>query len=71
MRAKSHDQRKGQWLINKIRFNNPKYQKDFDGIDWKKLGLPQAKYIEDSIIEHILWNMENDEFDELMGDYDK
>ena len=49
MRAKSHDQRKGQWLINKIR---SEYQ------IWHK-----------EAVELKIWNMENDEFDRLMGDY--
>lgn len=63
MRAKSHDIRKGQWLINKIRFDNPKYMTDFDSIS----------SVEDHhfLIESIIWNMENDEYDSLMSEYDK
>ena len=56
MRAKSHDQRKGQWLINKIRFNNPKYCRDGR--------TPSAEQI-----ERILFNIENVEFDKYMSDY--
>ena len=68
MRAKSHDQRKGQWLINRIRFNS-----DFvdecvrisakDNIDYST----QEKHM----IEVRLWNMENDEFDRIMRKYDE
>lgn len=66
MRAKSHDQRKGQWLINKVR-TDPLFQKDCeriskeDNIDYSI----QEKYM----VEVELWDMENDEFDRLMSDY--
>ena len=53
MRAKSHDQRKGQWFINKIRENNPKVMNEH--------------YHKN--IELKIWNMENDEFDRMMSDY--
>lgn len=59
MRAKTHDQRKGQWLINKIRFNNSKYCKDTSQI-------PSAEQI-----ERIIFNMENIEFDKYMSDYNE
>ena len=64
MRAKSHDQRKGQWLINKIRFD-PSFPK----INYKKLGLENGILIEKQAIELRLWNMDNNEFDRLMSDY--
>lgn len=55
MRAKSHDQRKGQWLINKIR------TEDYTN---KKMDM------EDEQIVSILFNIENYEFDKLMENYD-
>lgn len=55
MRAKSHDQRKGQWLINKIRDKHDNVY----GEDYAR------------VIEYIIWNMENEDFDRLMEDYDK
>lgn len=70
MRAKSHDQRKGQWLVNKIR-SDPEYKESFDkaynedtkektmGVYWKAL------------VEQILFNIENDEYDKFMGDYNE
>ncbi|UVF62465.1 hypothetical protein [Nitrososphaeria virus YSH_922147] len=70
MRAKSHDQRKGQWLINKIR----------NGLDFPKLEFTGTETYEEldkifqdqkTLIELRIWNMENDEFDRLMGDYYK
>ena len=67
MRAKSHDQRKGQWLINKIR-SAP----DFNycsAEDWEKYGIDNCIAYDKAAIEMVLWNMENDEFDRLMGDY--
>lgn len=67
MRAKNHDQRKGQWLINKIRsakdFPHPTKKQ------YEELGLEKCGMIEKSNIELRLWNMENDEFDKLIGDY--
>jgi len=68
MRAKSHDQRKGQWLVNKIRADtNYKYNRAF-----------QDAYNEDNpdlswkaLVEQLLFNMENREFDEYMEDYNK
>ena len=68
MRAKNHDQRKGQWLVNKIRADtNYKYNRAF-----------QDAYNEDNpdlswkaLIEQLLFNMENREFDEYMEDYNK
>lgn len=68
MRAKSHDQRKGQWLVNKIRADtNFKYNRAF-----------QDAYNEDNpdlswkaLVEQLLFNMENREFDEYMEDYNK
>lgn len=69
MRAKSHDQRKGQWLINKIRFADnfpiPTQEQIYShDLDWF-IGY------EKRIIELRLWNMENNEFDEYMKDYNK
>lgn len=66
MRAKNHDQRKGQWIINKIRMSET-----FPKIDYKLLGLEKGILLEKSMIERKLWNMENDEFDRLMGDYNE
>lgn len=68
MRAKNHDQRKGQWLVNKIRADtNYKYNRAF-----------QDAYNEDNpdlswkaLVEQLLFNMENREFDEYMEDYNK
>ena len=63
MRAKSHDQRKGQWLINKIRSN-------FDYEKLRKETVGVELFVQEKImVELRLWNMENDEFDKLMGDY--
>jgi len=61
MRAKSHDQRKGQWLYNKIRIkpDMPDCKSEMD------LLLHKAR------LADIIWNMENDEFDKLMAEYDK
>ena len=58
MRTKPHDQRKGQWLINKIReqFN----YKDIKSVDQEK-----------RMIELRLWNMENVIFDKIMSDYNE
>ena len=66
MRAKSHDQRKGQWLVNKIRFDK-KFQGTCERISNKDniSYSAQEKYM----VEVVLWEMENDEFDRLMGDY--
>ncbi len=50
--AKSHDQRKGQWLFNKIMEVHSDYTHDG----------PVAKY---------LFNMSNEEFEKIMGDYPK
>lgn len=62
-RAKNHDQRKGQWLVNKIR-SDPQYEEAFSRAyksdnhsAWKQL------------VEQILFNIENDEYDKYMGDY--
>lgn len=65
MRAKLHDQRKGQWLINKIRtgMTLPEITK---GMDINEVDRRLTK-----MIELRLWNMENDVFDNLMEDYNK
>jgi len=63
-RAKSHDQRFGQWIINKIRS-----AKDFPVTDWHKLGLDKAAMTEKAHVELRLWNMENDEFYDMVKDY--
>jgi len=56
--AKSHDQRKGQWLINNIR---------------KKFDYSKIKTVQDEkwLVEVTLWDMENNEYDEIMGEYKK
>jgi len=56
--AKSHDQRKGQWLINNIR---------------KKFDYSKIKTVQDEkwLVEVTLWDMENNEYDEIMGEYQK
>lgn len=56
--AKSHDQRKGQWLINNIR---------------KKFDYSKIKTVQDEkwLVEVTLWDMENNEYDEIMGEYEK
>jgi len=65
MRAKSHDQRKGQWIINKIRF-----AKDFPQFKPTESDtLTSLVNKEAKIIELRLWNMENNEFDKLMSGY--
>lgn len=66
MRAKSHNQRKGQWLINKIRMD-PKFQETCERISKqdKTDYSTQEKYM----IEVTLWEMENNIFDELMRGY--
>jgi len=58
MRAKNHDQRKGQWLINQIR-------KDFD---YTKI---QDTDQLNTMVELKLWNMENNEFDKIMDKYNE
>ena len=66
MRAKNHDQRKGQWLINHIRM----------GIDYKEIAdrttsLNDLTRIENNIIHQRLWHMENGEFEAQMRLYDE
>ena len=52
-RAKNHDQRFGQWLVNKIRTkDNKKYA-----------------HIDDLNIQGVIFNMENQEFLDYMEDY--
>jgi hypothetical protein len=58
-RAKSHDIRFGQWLVNKIR---AKYTKQNE--DGSKTYIPIS-----ADIVRILFNLENPEFLELMRDY--
>lgn len=67
MRAKSHDQRRGQWIINKIRFNC-EFQKECERISKQDniLYSIQEKYM----VGVILWDMENDKFDGIMREYD-
>ena len=69
MRVKNHDQRKGQWLINAIRgasnFDYPSNEElRHEGLDRYQENVAKR-------IEFRLWNMENDEFDKLMEDYNK
>lgn len=61
MRAKTHDQRKGQWLINKIRQSEKYHDSYKDAWDHGK---------EKQFIEMLIFNIENKEFDEFMSDYD-
>ena len=68
MRAKSHDQRKGQWLVNKIR-THPEFYRISER-ETRKEDDNQALLEDKALIEQLLWNMENDMFDQLMGDYD-
>ena len=56
--AKSHDQRKGQWLINNIR------QK----FDYSKITSVEQ---EKQMIELVLWYMSNKEFENIMERYYK
>ena len=73
MRAKSHDQRKGQWLINRIRSERDPWD-TFAHMSKEEI---RAKGVDNIInalgkkIEMRIWNMENDEFDRIMEDYDK
>lgn len=69
MRAKSHDQRKGQWLVNKIRTapENQKYMCKKE--DYDKYGLEYCVNADKAFVEVMIWDMENDEFDKLMKDY--
>lgn len=53
-RAKNHDQRLGQWIINKIRTKN-----------WTQSNINMS----DEQIVRILFNLENRELWELMRDY--
>ena len=54
--AANHDQRKGQWLVNTIRSRN----------NLTKVDSLDEYY---RLIELRLWNMDNNEFDEIMGKY--
>lgn len=56
--TKSHDQRKGQWLVNKIR----------ETLDYKTIKTPEQ---EKWAVEIRLWNMTNEEFEKIMEDYTK
>lgn len=56
--AKSHDERKGQWLYNKLR---PQEKEDV------KIPISHKNYEE--YITNRLFNMDNDEFDRLMEKY--
>jgi len=68
LRAKSHDQRKGQWLINGIRENDPTNPSKEDYERFGEFAVNNAIYAN---IERKLFNMENPEFDKLMEDYNK
>ena len=71
MRAKNHDQRKGQWLINKIR-NKSSFIESMKKVwDNNELAPVEKLSMEKSLIELRLWNMENHEFDDMMRDYDE
>ena len=65
--AKSHDQRKGQWLVNQIRF-----AKDFpypSKSDIKRLSSENVMMRGKVLVELKLWNMTNEEFEEIMEKY--
>ena len=61
MRAKSHDQRKGQWIINKIRTTKD-FIKTYSEVAGN-MAMNDAISLEKSMVEMRLWNMENDEFE--------
>ncbi len=69
MRAKNHDQRKGQWLVNKTR-THPEFYRISER-ETRKVYDDQALLEDKALIEQLLFNMENDMFDEMMGDYNK
>lgn len=54
--AKSHDQRKGQWLVNAIR----------ETLNYDHIKTPAD---EKTMIELRLWNMDNKEFEAIMEKY--
>jgi hypothetical protein len=62
-RAKNHDQRKGQWLVNKIRMSDKYASRFVDAYDHKNMMSWKA------LVEQILFNIENDEYDSYMDDY--
>ena len=53
---KSHGQRKGQWLYNKIRFNYKLSKKPLD--------------VREELAD-VLWDMTDKEFDKIMEEYKK
>ena len=55
-RAKNHDQRLGQWIVNKIRTDN--------------FSINHRTWSDADIVRH-LFNIENREFLDLVGDYNK
>ena len=63
-RAKSHDQRFGQWLVNKIR-TDPKYKEGFDEC-YKDPSNPSEWK---AYVEQILFNVENQEIYDWIKDY--
>ena len=67
--AKNHDQRLGQWLVNKIRF-----AKDFPHLsksEIKRLGFENSMIRMKATVELKLWSMTNEEFEKIMEDYCK
>ncbi len=66
-RAKSHDQRFGQWIVNKIR--SAKDFPQFDAKDYQEMGLNKVVNMQKALVEMRLWNMENDKFYDMVKDY--
>lgn len=68
-RAKSHDQRFGQWLINKIR-QTKKYQEAMSEYTTKYKSKGYLEF-EKCWIETFIWNVENPEIYEMLKDYNE
>ena len=66
--AENHDQRKGQWLINRIR-STPEFQQTCKTIasdlDLDVSYSDQEKHM----VAVTLWDMTNEEFDRIMEEY--
>lgn len=60
-----NNQRKGQWMINYLKND------DFPYLNLKKLGIEKYLDAQNKIIEQRMWNMENNQFDMIMGKYDE
>lgn len=61
---RSHDQRKGQWLYNKLRPNS-EFENKLGKVDEESI-IKYKAYVADR-----LWNLTNKEFEELMRQYDQ